>query len=251
MGLAVVALFAACGEDDPGTRIAVPASPGVVRVLFLTGGGYHDFEVTPRTLVEGLDPDPDLQLRILPMDPDGKASHELSDTSLLDDGVDVILAYTQGELSLSPAARDKLMAAIEGGVGFVGLHCAADSHPGWTAYDQMLGGRFETHPPLGPVHVSVDDTLHPVTAGLPAEWDLIDEFYHLQGFDPAGKQVLMSGVSPAGGARRPVTWAKSHGAGRVVYTILGHTRDVHADARFRQLIGQALRWAAKAPEPLR
>jgi type 1 glutamine amidotransferase len=239
----LAASLSACGGDEEGGRIAATPDPGVGRVLFLTGGGYHDFVIVPRTLMEGLAEQPDLDVRLMPLDPEGVASHEISDTPLLTEEVDVILAYTQGQLPLSPASRDLIMAAIEGGVGFVGLHCAADSHPGWNEYDQMLGGRFESHPPLGPVTVTVDDPEHPVTAGLPAEWELIDEFYHLQGYSPAGKDVLMTGVSPAGGERRPVTWAKTHGEGRVVYTILGHTRDVHADANFRQLVAQALRWA--------
>jgi len=246
-------LLAACGgkesgSEEVGGRIAATAEPGVVRALFLTGGGYHEFEVVPRTLMEGLAEQDGIEVRLLPIDDEGIASHELSDTALLDGEIDVILAYTQGNLALSPAARDKLMAAIEGGVGYVGLHCAGDSYPGWADYDRMLGGRFERHPPLGPIVVTVDNAEHAVTAGLPAEWSLIDEFYHLQGYSPVGKDVLMTGVSPDGGARRPVTWAKTHGKGRVVYTILGHTRDVHADARFRQLVGQALRWAAAQPQ---
>lgn len=245
LAASAAAMSSACGEAGESGRIASTAEPGVVRVLFLTGGGYHDFEANPAALMEGLAAEEDLRVRVLPIDPEGRASHELSDTSLLDGEIDVVLAYTQGELAFSPAARDKLMAAIEGGAGFVGLHCAADSHPGWKAYERMLGGRFESHPPLGPVTVNVVDAAqHPVTAGLPAEWTLTDEFYHLAGVDPAGLDVLMSGISPAGGERRPVTWAKTYGQGRVVYTILGHSREVHTDVRFRQLVIQALRWAA-------
>jgi hypothetical protein len=179
--------------------------------------------------------------------------------------VDVVLAYTQGELGLSVAAKERLLAWLRHGGGFVGLHCAADSHPGWDAYTRMLGGRFESHPPYGPLTVRVDVPDHPVSAGLPREWALEDEFYQLDALQLGDATLLMSAAvdtdaadtdagdadagdadagDAGGGERRPVTWVKPYGDGRVVYTILGHGAATHRDARYRQLVGQALLWAA-------
>ena len=56
-----------------------------------------------------------------------------------------------------------------------------------------------------------------------------------------GEQIWL--LDMRGGEARPVTWAKTYGEGRVVYTILGHGPDAQRDARVRQLVAQALLWA--------
>lgn len=231
------------------------ARPGPLRVLVLSGGGFHDFAGNLKLLLDGLPVPADTHWTFLPLGEDSAdgVSQALRLRQLesleLPGEQDVILAYTQGELGLSPTAKDKLLAFVRGGGGFVGLHCGADSHPGWAEYTAMLGGRFESHPPYGEVTVRLAPGAgqHPVTHGLPDRWTLKDEFYHLQELQIDDATLLMTGVSPQGGEPRPVTWAKAYGEGRVVYTILGHGPDAELDERFRRLVAQALLWAAIPP----
>ena len=257
----VFALAVALGCSAPGATPGAPAAApsrtgrptsGPLRVLVLSGGGFHDFAGNLQALIEGLPVPADTHWTFLPLgddSPDGVSKalrlRQLESLELPGEH-DVILAYTQGELGLSPTAKDKLLAFVRGGGGFVGMHCAADSHPGWGAYVEMLGGRFESHPPYAEVTVMLTPSApsHPVTRGLPDRWVLKDEFYHLQDLHLDGATLLMTGVSPQGGEARPVTWAKPYGAGRVVYTILGHGPDAQRDARVRQLVAQALLWTA-------
>jgi hypothetical protein len=225
---------------------------GPLRVLVLSGGEFHDFDGNLKSLIDGMSLPADTQWSFLPLGDDSAdgVSRALRlrqlETLELPGEHDVILAYTQGERGLSPTAKDKLLAFVRSGGGFVGLHCAADSHPGWTGYTTMLGGRFESHPPFGDVTVQLTPSAasHPVTRGLPDRWTLKDEFYHLQDLQLDDATLLMTGVSPLGGEKRPVTWAKPYGQGRVVYTILGHGPEAHADPRYHQLVAQAVLWAA-------
>jgi uncharacterized protein len=223
---------------------------GPLRVLVLSGGSHHDFDANLKALLDDLSVPGDTHFTFLPLDlgPDGVSKSmrlRQLETLELPGEHDVILAYTQGELGLSPTAKDKLLAFVREGGGFVGLHCAADSHPGWAEYVAMLGGRFQHHPPFGDVTVQLAPGAndHAVTRGLPDRWTLSDEFYHLQDLELDDATVLMTGVSPEGGERRPVTWAKTYGSGRVVYTILGHGPEAHGEARYRKLVAQALMWA--------
>jgi type 1 glutamine amidotransferase len=221
-------------------------------VLVLSGGAYHDFGPNLARLVEGLDVPQGAHFTFLPLgeiDPDGvpvELRRRRLETLDLPAEVDVVLAYTQGDLGLSDRARERLLAFVRDGGGFVGLHCAADSHPGWNEYTRMLGGRFASHPPYGALLVRVDGPAHLVSAGLPFEWALEDEFYHLQDLALDEAIVLMSAQSPVDGERKPVTWVKHYGEGRVVYTILGHGIATHADGRYEALVAQALEWAAGA-----
>lgn len=253
-----VALLVALGCAGPGDAFLGPVggqgriASGPLKVLVIHGGDFHDFEGNLAQLIAGMPLPPDTHFSFLPLGGAGtdgvsKALHmrQLETLALPGDN-EVILAYTQGELGLSPTAKSKLLAFVNGGGGFVGLHCAADSHPGWTQYTQLLGASFQSHPPFGPVTVELTDeaSTHPVTRDLPDVWTLPDEFYHLKDLQLGDATLLMTGVSPAGGEERPVTWAKRYGQGRVVYTILGHGPEAHLDRRYRQLVAQALLWAS-------
>jgi hypothetical protein len=261
VGVFALAVALGCSASAPSAgaspatgpaRGAARTASGPLRVLVLSGGGFHDFAGNLKTLVEHMPVPADTHWTFLPLGDDSSdgVSKALRLRQLealeLPGEHDVILAYTQGELGLSPTAKDKLLAFVRGGGGFVGLHCAADSHPGWDAYVEMLGGRFESHPPYGEVTVRLTPSAatHPVTRGLPDSWTLPDEFYHLQDLHLDDATLLMTGISGAGGEeKRPVTWAKTYGEGRVVYTILGHGPDAERDARVQQLVAQALLWA--------
>lgn len=238
---------------------AVPATEPV-RVLVITGGGHHDFARNTAMLLDGLRARGTFEFETIEVGssaPADSRDHLKLDDRVFLEGFDAVLAYCQGELNFSPAARENLLDYIRAGGGYVGAHSAADSHPGWDEYDRMLGGRFESHPPFGDITVSIDAADHPVTRDLPREWTLRDEFYHLKNCGEEDKEVLMTGQSPgdpADAPPRPVSWVREEGEGRVFYTILGHGPETHGDERFQQLIAQAIEWAASssgetAPQP--
>lgn len=243
---------AAPAPDDgfvpPLERAVEPSRAGHLRVLVLSGGGYHDFAANLSRLLPAVAARQSMTLTELALNPaDGAAptSRRYLEEADLPAEFDVILAYTQGDLALPDPLRERLLAFVHGGGGLVALHCALDSHPGWAGWDDLLRGRFERHPPYGDVVVKVCDAAHPVVAGLPQEWALRDEFYHLKDCAWDDKRVIMVGTSPEGGELRPVTWTREHGAGRVVCTILGHDQGAHGDARYQQLVAQALAWAGE------
>ncbi len=251
--LSLLALLAALSIPES----APEAAPAKIPVLVLSGGGYHDFEGNLATLIGALEPRGAFVFDRLRLDPKGDPANAsavlASDPNLR--RYRVILAYTQGELGLSAEAKAGLMQFVKSGGGFVGFHCAADSHPGFAEYDAMVGGRFETHPPYGPFQVDLVQPAFPLmksVAGLPAAWSVKDEFYHLKDCAADDKLVLQTGKDPHEGkdaAARPVSWVKSHGRGRVFYTVLGHGPDTEKDPVFVELVARALDWAAHAPQP--
>ncbi len=258
LGLAVASLLCGCGDAGavPAAQppLAVPHAPAALRVLVLSGGGYHAFGANLDTLLAALQARGQFRFTRLRLGPDApgaafgasesdKIARAVFGSDALGRDFDVVLAYTQGELNLTGDEKARLLRFVRDGGGFVGLHCAVDSHPGWDDYIAMCAGHFASHPPFGPIHVRIDEPGHPVTAGLPAEWDLTDEFYHLENWEQGEQTVLMSGVSPAGGERRPVSWCRPFDKGRVAVTILGHGPEVHGDSRYQQFVAQALLWA--------
>jgi type 1 glutamine amidotransferase len=245
--LPCLALSLACADPDAKDGAVHPSASRPLRVLVLSGGGYHEFAGNLAILLPAVAARMPLawtQVALKPADKATPSERAALDAVDLSATFDVILDYTQGDLALSDVARDKLLAFVRGGGGLVGLHCAADSYPGWAGWDDLLRGRFERHPAFQAIGVAVSDAAHPVVAGLPRDWQLKDEFYHLKDCAADDKHVLMTGTSPEGGELRPVTWVREYGQGRVVYTILGHGPETHGDPHYQQLVAQALQWAA-------
>lgn len=135
------------------------------------------------------------------------------------------------------------------------VHMGVLSHEEWPEFHEMIGlgwykanagdhiiwddedGDFVNLPPyhgVGPGHgkqhefvVTVRNTHHPITEGMPVDWmHGMDEFYHgLRG--PAKNiEVLATAFSAkrkwGSGDHEPIAWTVNYGKGRVFVTILGH-----------------------------
>src|SRR5436190_1133976 len=92
---------------------------------------------------------------------------------------DVILNYTS-ETEASEEQVAALLAAVEGGTGYVGLHGATATFLAFPQYLAMIGGRFRRHDPIHPFTVHFVDRDHPITEGL-ADYEHEDELYELTG----------------------------------------------------------------------
>lgn len=250
-------LFAATVLSHAGAH-SDDAAEKPIRVLLLAGGDHHDFVGNTLLLTESLKAVNPSQMVFQRAwvgaehtPPAFLEAWDINDSEAFSQH-DVIVAYTQGELGWSRDVKRRLLEFVRNGGGFVGIHSAADSHPGWTEYTEMLGGRFESHPPISDITVQVEITEHALMRGLPNRWTLRDEFYHLTDYVEDDKLVLMSGKSPGDvedAPHRPVTWEKNYGAGRVFYTILGHDQHAFSDGHFQRLIHNAIHWASDAPRP--
>ncbi|MGO4780179.1 ThuA domain-containing protein, partial [Lysobacter sp. 2RAB21] len=93
---------------------------------------------------------------------------------------DAVVFYTTGELPIDARQKRDLLAFVEGGKGFVGVHSASDTFYQWPQYGRMLGGYFDEHPWNQEVTVKVEDRKHPATRGLGASFVIADEIYQFK-----------------------------------------------------------------------
>ena len=166
-----------------------------------------------------------------------------------------ILFYTTGDLTtpgtdknppMSPQGKEAMLKAIHGGVGFIGIHCAADtfhtqpdpedhsnryvahgdkSDP----YIRMLGGEFITHgstPRLQTANIVVNDPKFPGLQGVASQFSFNDEWYSLKDFRSDLHVILTLDTKGMRGKPYqrppyPMTWARMEGQGRVFYTAIG------------------------------
>lgn len=139
----------------------------------------------------------------------------------------VIFANTTGDIPLpDPQA---FVDWVKAGHGFVGVHSATDTFPGFAPYNEMIGGHFKTHGAQVSVDIINQDKECAACRHLPATWTVFDEIYQLKDFDRAkvhGLLTLDKHPNDKTPGDYPIAWIKNFGQGRVFYTSLGHREDV-------------------------
>ena len=170
---------------------------------------------------------------------------------------DAIFFFGVREIELTDDQRADLMAFIrDDGKGFVAAHSGATAFFSWPEFGQMLGGRFDEHPwGITDATVVLDDPRFPATRHFPARVTLNDEFYQVKEFSRDSVRVLAHLDTASLDLKQPlvhrsdgdfaVAWAKTHGKGRVFYSILGHSAESWDNPVVNQMYVQALRWAMR------
>lgn len=119
-----------------------------------------------------------------------------------------------------------------------------------TAHHELLGGFFLNHPPVRRFRVDVADPAHPLTAGLPASFEVVDEPYMVQVLEPGETRVLLTAelgpdtVHPMfafvydrdtallpDGRTRVLAYERRIGRGGVCYVALGHCHSPATNAQ--------------------
>jgi type 1 glutamine amidotransferase len=167
-------------------------------------------------------------------------------------GFDAVFFFTSGELPLSEAQKQNLLAFVRAGKGFGGVHSATDTLYQWPEYGEMIGAYFDGHPWTQEATVEIEDPAHPAARGLSNSFRLREEFYQFRLFSRERVRVLMTLDPDSVDVRAPgvnrtdgdfaLTWVRPYGEGRVFYTALGHFDETWLDARFQTMLEGALRY---------
>lgn len=171
---------------------------------------------------------------------------------------DAVVWNNTSGTTLTAEQQQAFRAWIEGGGGFVGLHAAGgDPWYQWPWYvDTLLGAQFIGHT-MSPQFQDADVLVAgetALTAHLPERWRVEREEWYAFDRNPrdAGATVLLAldeGSYDPGGStmpgEHPIAWRHSIGAGRAVYSALGHTAATYDLPEYRRFIEQAIRWAAR------
>jgi type 1 glutamine amidotransferase len=238
---AALLALAACATSPTETL----AAPPKLLVVTVTKGFRHDSIPTAEKLVERLAQksgaftvdfartDDELKAKLAPGARDAYAG--------------VYFAQTSGDLPIPDPQG--FLDWIAAGKGFVGTHSASDTFPGFTPYLDMLGGHFKHHGPQVKVGVLVKDAQHPATKGIPQPFEVFDEIYQFDRYDPARVHLLLyMAKHPESGepGEYPLAWTREHGKGRVFYTALGHRDDVLDAEWFGAHFLAGIQWALGA-----
>ncbi|MBL7255462.1 ThuA domain-containing protein [Paractinoplanes lichenicola] len=159
----------------------------------------------------------------------------------------IVQCWTRGRFT--EEQERGLVERVAAGAGFAGWHGGVLA-VGYEAsrYQYMLGGRFLFHPGDFVRHQVDVAAGHPITAGLPASYEVHTEQYYLH-VDPTLDVLATTtfrgtvDAPETAGAVMPVAWTRRFGAGRVFVCTLGHGPADLSVAPTRTLIERGLLWA--------
>ena len=198
---------------------------------------------------------------------DEKKFHDYSALVFYTTG-DLTTLGTDGKPPMSTEGKQNLLEALHKGMGFVGIHAAADTFhlqpdpkdlsnryiahgEQQDPYLKMLGAEFIIHgsdPRLQDASLIVNDPNFPGLKGVSSPVSLKEEWYSLKDFQTDLHVILTLDTKGMHGAcyeraPYPVTWARMYGRGRVFYTAIGDRPENWKNEFFLNLLGGGIRWA--------
>lgn len=267
---ALVAAFSAAAAPLP---MAAP-----IRVMLLDGesaGAYHRWQVTTPVLKKMLDETGLFAVDVVTAPPAG-ADFSAFNPAFSQYGA-VVLNYDAPDERWPAAVKSVFEQYVENGGGLVVVHAADNAFPGWKAYNEMIGiggwrnrderagprwyikdgkltadsapGAAGGHGTRLPFAITVQDSTHPITRGLPKGWmHQGDELYASLRGPGRNMTVLASAHSdPANrGTDRdePQLIVVRYGRGRVFHTTLGHDVNGLSSVDFVTTLQRGTEWAA-------
>ncbi len=230
---ALASISVACAQDN-----AAVAQPSL-KVLFVTGGGYHDYEKLAPFLTEELSARVNVSFQVV-FDLDRLRDPQFANA------FDVVV-YDLCFDDVPSGGVENALAATRGGKPAVMIHCAVHAFRNsekLSEWESCCGMRSKSHDRYGPFVVNKLDAESPITKSFPISWETPgDELYQTISIDPKAHPLLMA-KSPQDGREHIVCWTHQYGKGRVFATTLGHDMQTTARPEFLELVSNGVLWAS-------
>ena len=238
-GLALMLMFCLVGISVAHTASINPSKKKPIRVLIVGGGSSHDFD----KWYKGED--------VATLQKGGFATAEYTSdpATILSKLPNIDVLYLANNQPISDdATRKAIFAFVDAGKGLVLGHPAIwYNWKDWPEYNlKLVGGGSKGHNKYGPFDVTITNTKHPVTKGVPTTFHLDDELYYYIP-DTAGTPLEILATSKAADSDKvfPSLFIVKYPKGRIVGFALGHDVNAHTIEPYTTILRNAIKWAAK------
>ncbi|WP_382168685.1 ThuA domain-containing protein [Hirschia litorea] len=180
----------------------------------------------------------------------------------------VVFNNVSGEV-LNTSQREAFKVWLLAGGGWIGLHGSGAERLGsWDWYhDALIGADFIGHimaPQIQNAKIHTLVEAHPVLEGVQSGWEVADEWYSFDKVPDQSRFKLLLGLdegsySPQNTVvdrwpenlemgdlpeQHPIAWASCHGAGRAVYSAIGHGYENYENNNYALFMKNAFDWVA-------
>jgi type 1 glutamine amidotransferase len=228
-----------------GPRDAFAGQPRI-NALVVSGGGYHDYSLQARILVDSVS-------KALPVDwtvaiQGGRGTtgrQPLLDSSTWAKGFDIVVHNQCFADTTDEALLRRITGAHRGGPPAIVIHCAMHTYRAAQVdtWREFLGVTTRRHTRSHNISVKVAAKDHSIMKGFKEDWVTpVDELYVIDKFWPSSK-ALATAVSPEDQKEYPLAWVSDYGGTRVFGTTLGHGNETWNDPVFQDLLVRAFKWA--------
>jgi len=243
-----------------------------IRVVIIDGQNNHDWRATTPVMKKAL-ADSGLFTVDVSTSPSQAA---FADWRIDFDKYDVVLSNYNGQSwpeDINRGLEDRLKS---GKIALVIVHAANNSFGGWKEYNRMIGmgwrgnsfgdrltidaqgkevrvpkgqGPGAGHGAYHSFRVTIRDSNHPITKGMPSEWlHAGDELYHGMRGPAENVHLLATAFDDkkfgGTGENEPMIWTVTYGKGRVFHTPMGHDRNSMLCVGFLTTLLRGTEWAA-------
>ena len=230
-------LFLTAAFAAPGFSSQAKADDGPIRVLFLGHESeHHNSNLYYPMLSRALGRD------AIYFDYVTSVEEALGDADYLGKFDALLLYANHGRIE--PHQWKNLKDYVEGGGGFVPVHCASWCFGNEPGFDKLVGGRFKSHQGAE-FAAKIVKPNHPAMKDV-KEFTAWDETYFHNNHNTENRTVLMVREAMPGDPHtkpEPWTWVRTQGKGRVFYTASGHDQRVWSHSDFHQLIKSGILWS--------
>ena len=239
-GLILFLLSAFCALGAVGQADRKPP----LKVLLITGGGYHDYEKQVPYLTSQISQLVNATFEV-------KFGLDALRDPKFAESYDAVI-YDVCDDEAPDDVLENALRASRNGKPTVMIHCAVHAFRRSTKiheWETCCGMRSKVHDKYGPFTVVKLDDNSPITKLFPKDWKTSgDELYQTISIDPQSHPLLKA-KSPQDGREHVVCWTYQFGQGRVFGTTLGHDMKTTSSPDYLHLVANGLLWACGKLEP--
>lgn len=225
------------------------AEEAPLKVLHVTGGGFHDYDGQQKIINETLQAAiPGIEITTAMVE-GGRQAPELHPVFEKEDwyeGYDLVIYNMCNSANTNnPELVERITAPHHAGLGAVAIHCTMHCfRPDETGkWHDFLGIESRNHEAHAPVKVTFADIDHPILKGLPETWEY--ERGELYRVISEGERIVPLAVGISGEEKEhTVVWTNTYGEGRVFGTTIGHYNETMLEEEFQTLLKNAVLWVA-------
>jgi type 1 glutamine amidotransferase len=218
---------------------ATADEPAPLKVLWCTGGGFHDFKGVTPLLCQSIQRRANVRF-------DVSDDYKSWAKPGFADGHDAVVYFFSHHDREARPVVESLAAAVHAGkpalVIHGTLHAFRELGTGRDAYCEAIGLTSVAHDPRRPL-ATRKVAGHPILAAWPDDWKTpSDELYQDVRLWP-GATPLLTAYSETSRKDHVVAWVNRYGRGRVFGTSLGHDAATAGQESYQRLLADGLLWA--------